>query len=152
VICAARARARLCCARALLVPSYCLLPSLTHFPCFFRPPQVYPDATGAAEGGSRLVVRFRAGQKRQKDSDYEQSLATSQSEDSSSDVTVRRRVLSSVSVTLPSDVSAAYAPPPLCARARGFGGSAHAGTVIEDSPGALHRVLGLRCPRTLGAM
>ena len=65
----------------------------------FCPPQVYPDATGAGEGGSRFVDRYRMPstvRKRRKDSDYEQSQATLQSEDSWSDVMVRHRMLSSV--------------------------------------------------------
>jgi len=96
VICAARARVRLCCVRVLLVAATCLRPSLTQFPCCFRPPQAYPDATGAGEGGCFRLPRKRPPLRHADDPEYEQSQATSQSEDSRSDVMVSHRMLSSI--------------------------------------------------------
>jgi hypothetical protein len=75
-----------------------LLPSLTHFPCSFCPPQVYPDATGAGEGGCFRLRLPSAPLKRKsaEDPEYELSQATSLSDDSWSDVLVRHRMLSSI--------------------------------------------------------
>jgi hypothetical protein len=99
VICAARARVRLSCVRAGAV-SACKLPSafLTHFPCSFCPPQAFPDATGAGEGGCFRLRLPSAPLKRKsaEDPEYELSQATSLSEDSWSDVLVRHRMLSSI--------------------------------------------------------
>ena len=80
------------------MPANCLLPSLTQFPCSFRPPQAYPDATGAGEGGCFRLRLPSAPLKRKsaEDPEYELSQATSLSDDSWSDVLVRHRMLSSI--------------------------------------------------------
>jgi hypothetical protein len=97
VICAARARVRLCCECALLVPAK--PPAFSHaFPVPFCPPQVYPDATGAGEGGCFRLRLPSAPLKRKsaEDPEYELSQATSLSDDSWSDVLVRHRMLSNI--------------------------------------------------------
>jgi len=94
VTCSARARVRLCCAPVLLVPANCLLPQA--IPVLFPPPQAYPDATGAGEGGSPPLPSAPLKRKSVEDPEYEHSQATSQSEDSRSDVMVRHRMLSSI--------------------------------------------------------
>ena len=98
VICAARARKALLRARA--VSAFKLPPALSHaVPVLFPSSAGVPGSHGRWRGRLSLrrpILRASAVRTRRKVSDYEQSQATSQSEDSRSDAMVRHRTLSSL--------------------------------------------------------